>query len=226
MSRTFEEKYDELPDDDISSILAQAFDDFSKSLRVKLPCEIVSISSDYKTVNVKILDKDVDNSGNIIDYPIVTNCPIKHPANTGSAYIHVLPAIGDQGDISFFDSNADDHFINDNPKFDDNEEWHHLSNGLYTNGYSSKSKSISLDPNSIIAIGAKNNTLKIKLKTNGELEIVGLTDLTLKSGTSVIIDSPDTQTTGNLMSGTGYSGTVACGSKMLTFDGGVCTNAE
>lgn len=211
MARTFEQKYDELPDDDLSSILGQAFDDFGKSIRVMLPCEIVSISPDYKTVNVKILDKDVDNSGNIIDYPIVTNCPIKHPANTGSAYIHVLPAIGDQGDIGFFDSNIDDHFINDNPKFDDNEEWHHLSNGIYTNGYSSKSKSISLDPNAKIAIGLKSGTVVLKFKDDA-LYLEG----------DMFIDG-DLDVSGSIKAGNGATGTYT---NSVTATDGIVTSGS
>lgn len=226
MARTFEQKYDEIPDDEDGLILRQFIFDNNKSVRVMLPCEIVFISPDYKTVNLKILDKDIDNAGNIIDYPIVTNCPIKHPAETGQAYIHLPPSIGDQGKIEFFDSSVDEMFVLDNPVYDDNEEWHHLSNGLYTSGFSSKSKSFAVDNTAPITIGLKNSTFTFKVNSAGELVVTGLTDLKFKSNTSVIIDSPDVVTTGNLMSGTGYSGTVACGSKMLTFDGGICTNAE
>ena len=55
MVETFENKYDEPQDE--NTRWSNFFRDLKKSIRVMLPCEIVSIASDYKTVNVKILDK-------------------------------------------------------------------------------------------------------------------------------------------------------------------------
>ena len=197
MARTFEQKYDEIPDDEDGLILREFIFDNNKSIRVMLPCEIVFISPDYKTVNLKILDKDIDNAGNIIDYPIVTNCPIKHPAESGQAYIHLPPSIGDQGVVEFFDSSVDEMFVLDNPVYDDNEEWHHLSNGLYTSGFSSKSKSFAVDSSAPITIGLKNNTFTFKVNSAGELTIT----------TPKLIVTGNLEVTGSIKSGNGSTGT-------------------
>jgi hypothetical protein len=45
----------------------------------------------------------------------------------------------------------------------------------------------------------------------------------IKSPMSIELDAPDVTTTGNLKSGTGFTGLVPCGSSVLSFDGGILT---
>lgn len=131
--RTYEDKYE--GDLEISTLLFNRFNDLKKEIKVMLPCKVTKVNHDGNYVTVEILDYDSDEIGNAQEYAPVTNIPIRQPMDSGSAYIRLPVRVGDIGTIEFFDSSVDDLVTSNVHTYDLTEDWHKLSDNLFTNGF-------------------------------------------------------------------------------------------
>lgn len=194
MPKSYEQKYEE--PDELSTIFDNRLNDLKSEIKVQLPCRVHSIDHDNNQVSVEILDYDSNPKGELVNYPIVPNVPIRQPMDSTNAYIRLPIQIGDIGTIEFFDSSVDDLITTDRYEYDNSEEWHSLNNGLFTNGFLPKGKLFQFDYNSKIVIGTKTNKFVFKVNANDELEVVAdkmsLTStngITINAGTSMNIVS-------------------------------------
>lgn len=191
--RTYEEKYE--GDLELSTILFNRFNDLKKEIKVMLPCQVTKVNHDGNYVTVEILDYDSDEIGNAQEFPPLTNVPIRQCMDSGSAYIRLPVQIGDIGTIEFFDSSVDDLVTSNVHTYDLTEDWHKLSDNLFTNGFLPKDKLFTFDSTAKLVLGTKTNKIYIKFNQNDELEI--LTEkATITAIESINLISPNVNITG------------------------------
>ena len=169
--RTYEDKYE--GDLEISTILFNRLNDLKKEIKVMLPCKVTKVNHDGNYVTVEILDYDSDEVGNAQEFPPLTNVPIRQQMDSGSAYIRLPVQIGDIGTIEFFDSSVDDLVTSNVHTYDLTEDWHKLSDNLFTNGFLPKDKLFEFDSNSKIILGGKDGTATFKLTSDNNWIMVG-----------------------------------------------------
>ena len=138
------------------------FRKLKKDINCMYACQVLSVDQTLQQVDLKILSKDVDDSGNLVDFPVIPNVPIRKPYETSQAFIYIPVQVGDIGTIEFFDSSYGRLKTNDIVEWDYDEDYHSLSNGLYTSGfYGDKRNYIPLNPTNPITIGLKNNLFEL-----------------------------------------------------------------
>lgn len=170
MPKSYEEKYER--NLELSSLLANRFNDLKNEIKVQLPCKVHSVDYINNQVSVEILDYDADERGELVNYPIIPNVPIRQPMYSGKAFIVLPVQIGDIGTIEFFDSSVDDLIATGNFDFDYSEEWHTLDFGLFTNGFLPKGKVFAIDSSAKIQIGTHSGSFTFKVNENDELTLV------------------------------------------------------
>ena len=174
--RTYEEKYE--GQKDLSTLLFHRFNDLKHEIKTMLPCKVTEVNNTTNQVSVEVLDYTHDEVGGIQSYPIITNIPIRQPMDSGSAYIRLPVQIGDEGTIEFFDSSVDDLIVSGVHSYDLDEDWHKISDGLFTNGFLSKNTLFTFDSTAKIILGGKDGTCTLKLTADNTWTIVGNINVT------------------------------------------------
>lgn len=203
MPRSYEEKYER--NLELSSLLANRFNDLKNEIKVQLPCKVHSVDYINNQVNVEILDYDADERGELVNYPIIPNVPIRQPMYSGKAFIVLPVQVGDIGTIEFFDSSVDDLIATGNFDFDYSEEWHTLDFGLFTNGFLPKGKVFAIDSSAKIQIGTHSGSFTFKVNENDELTLV-TPNINITTGTLTV--NGDIHATGTI---TGDTDVIAGG---------------
>ena len=162
--RTYEEKYE--GDLELSTILFNRLNDLKKEIKVMLPCKVTKVNHDGNYVTVEILDYDSDEVGNAQEFPPLTNVPIRQQMDSGSAYIRLPVQIGDIGTIEFFDSSVDDLVTSNVHTYDLTEDWHKLSDNLFTNGFLPKDKLFTYSVKNTDLIKKENNPTMLEEPTD------------------------------------------------------------
>lgn len=198
--RTYEEKYE--GNLEFSTLLFNRLNDLKKEIQVMKPCVVTKVNHAENYVTVEILDYDADELGNEQEFPPLTNVPIRQPMDSGSAYIRLPVQVGDIGTIEFFDSSVDDLVISNVYTYDLTENWHKLSDNLFTNGFLPKNKYFEFDSDSKLVLGTKTNKIYVKFNSNDEIEIlaekvnISTKDAMIVSTTKVDITAPNVNITG------------------------------
>lgn len=198
MPRSFEEKY-EATANGFGALLANRLNDTKGELKVQLPCKVVAVDYTNNFVDVEILDYDYDESGRLVNYPILPNIPIRQPVYSGSAYMILPVRIGDIGTIEFFDSSVQDLITTGNYDFDYTEEWHSINYGLFTNGFLPKGKVFPVNSNSKIIMATHNNVFTFTVNSDDTLTVTTPT-MTLNGNLVIngnITHNGNTNQTGN-----------------------------
>ena len=169
--RTYEEKYE--GDKEFSTLLFNRLNDLKKEIQVMKPCVVTKVNHAENYVTVEILDYDADELGNEQEFPPLTNVPIRQPMDSGSAYIRLSVQVGDIGTIEFFDSSVDDLVVGGAHTYDLTENWHKLSDNLFTNGFLPKNKYFEFDSESKIILGGKDGVATFKLASDNNWVMVG-----------------------------------------------------
>ena len=203
----------------ISTALWNRMNDLKKEVHVQKPCKVVAVDYVNNSVDVKILDLDIDGNGAPVEYPIIPDVPIRQPLTSGSAYIILPVQINDIGTIEFFDSSVDDIITQDEYSYTLEEDWHSLSDGLFTNGFMPKSKLIPVEYNNPISIGTTDGVYTFSILPTGQMQMEGINELNMKSGIAINMDAPDISVTGNFRVASGYSGLVPTGASFVVQDG-------
>src|SRR5574344_1674470 len=207
--RSHEEKYE--GNLERSTLISNRLNDLKKEIKVMLPCKVTKVNHNSNYVTVELLDYDSDEIGSVQPYAPLTNVPIRQPMDSSSAFIRLPVQVGDIGTIEFFDSSVDDLVTSGTHTYDYTEDWHKLSDNLFTNGFLPNNKTFTFDSTCSIIIGTKDEVFTLSVDSTGKLQINGLNELNLKSNIAINLDAPDVNTSGNLSSGTGYSGIAESG---------------
>lgn len=203
MPKSYEDKYEgEL---EASTIFNNRLNDLKNEIKVQLPCQVIYVDHDNNQVDVRILDYDFDNYGRLIDYPIIPNVPIRQPMYSGQAYIVLPVQKNDIGTIEFFDSSVKDLIANGIFSFDENEEWHTLNDGLFTNGFLPSNKVFPIDENAKLIIGTHDGNCSIKINSDNSLSVV-CPSINIQTGTLTV--TGDIHATGTI---TGDTDVIASG---------------
>lgn len=203
--RTYEDKYE--GDLELSTILFNRLNDLKKEIKVMLPCKVTKVNHDGNYVTVEILDYDSDEIGNVQEFPPLTNVPIRQQMDSGSAYVRLPVQVGDIGTIEFFDSSVDDLVTSNVHTYDLTEDWHKLSDNLFTNGFLPKDKLFTFDSSSKLVLGTKTGKIYIKFNQDDEIEI--LTEkATITATESINMIAPNINITGitNITGATNITG--------------------
>ena len=201
--RTYEDKYE--GDLELSTILFNRLNDLKQEIKIMLPCVVTKVNHDGNYVTVEILDYDSDEIGNAQEFPPLTNVPIRQCMDSGSAYIRLPVQVGDIGTIEFFDSSVDDLVSSNVHTYDLTEDWHKLSDNLFTNGFLPKDKLFIFDSTSKLVLGTKTNKIYIKFNQNDEVEILAekvniyTKEAVINATTKVDITTPNINITGNIL---------------------------
>ena len=172
MPRNWEQKYGQFTDtDDLSSLLFNRLNDTKGEIKVQLPCKVVSVNNSGNEVSIQILDYTSDQQGNLVEYPIIPNVPIRQPMDSGKAFIRLPIQVGDTGTIEFFDSDVSDVLATGVYSYTEEEDWHSINYGLFTNGFLPDNKLFTFDTNSKIIIGTKDGQFTFKVGAGNELTI-------------------------------------------------------
>ena len=168
---TYEEKYE--GDLEESTAWANRLNDLKKEIKVMLPCKVTKVNHNTNYVTVELLDYDSDEIGNVQPYAPLTNVPIRQPMDSSSAFIRLPVQVGDIGTIEFFDSSVDDLVTSGTHTYDYTEDWHKLSDNLFTNGFLPNNKTFTFDSGSKIILGGKDGTATFKLTSDNNWVMVG-----------------------------------------------------
>ena len=169
--RSHEEKYE--GNLERSTLISNRLNDLKKEIKVMLPCKVTKVNHNTNYVTVELLDYNSDEIGNIQPYAPLTNVPIRQPMDSGSAYIRLPVQVGDIGTIEFFDSSVDDLVTSGTHTYDYTEDWHKLSDNLFTNGFLPNNKTFTFDSGSKIILGGKDGTATFKLTSDNNWVMVG-----------------------------------------------------
>lgn len=180
--KTYDEKY--AGDIELAVKFKNRLQDLKNEIKVQLPCKVHSVDYENNQVSVEVLDYDADAYGNLVNYPIVPNIPIRIPTYSGNAYMVLPVQIGDIGTIEFFDSSVKDLITTGNYDYDYSEEWHSLNNGLFTNGFLPRNKVFPIDVNSKITLATSNGAFVFKVNSSDELEVLA-PKITINSETNI-----------------------------------------
>ena len=169
--RSHEEKYE--GNLERSTLISNRLNDLKKEIKVMLPCKVTKVNHNTNYVTVELLDYNSDEIGNIQPYAPLTNVPIRQPMDSGSAFIRLPVQVGDTGTIQFFDSSVDDLVTSGTHTYDYTEDWHKLSDNLFTNGFLPNNKTFTFDSGSKIILGGKDGTATFKLTSDNNWVMVG-----------------------------------------------------
>lgn len=197
-----------------AELLKTLLDITTDNLYVNNPCQVVNVSSDGNFVDVKVFINDEDEDC------VLYNVPIQRP-ETQRAYIFLGIKKGDRGTLKFFDRSTEGYLQGDYD-YNSDERQHDINDRCFELGFIPNSEAFLYPTDKEIEIGLKNGSIKISADGVGELTIQGI-DIKIKSNTSITMDAPDVSTTGNLTVGSGYTGTVPCGSAVLNITNGIVT---
>ena len=196
----------------------------SKRIRVHMPCKVVSVNG--TTVDVQIQGKEDSGFGYYTDFPLLLDLPIIYNNYTTKAYIITPVQVGDTGLVEFLDFNTSNFNRDGNTAITSDQYPHALNNGSFINGYIPTSKQIDIPVNQPIVMGLKNGTFTLQVSDSGELVINSMNSITLKSDLGIFLESPIVQCSDSLTCGSGATGIVQAGNKMLQVEGGIIPHIE
>lgn len=147
------------------------YKNLKKSIRKQFPCKVVSVDHTKQHCDIEILAKEIDNNGQILEFPIIPNVPIRYPNETGSAYVRVPVRVNDTGTIEFFDTDISQYKVDGTVEYHYDEHYHQLTSGLYTSGFYAEQNVFQIDDpeNTAIEIGTKTGTFVFNVDNNGNL---------------------------------------------------------
>lgn len=172
---------------------------------VHVPCQVTAVHGNTVDAIAYINDDEDDF--------VLYNIPIKMP-ETQSAYIFLGIKKGDFGTLSFLDRDTSDYVEGFNTDYNGNDAQHDINSRYFELGFVPKPQAFVYPTDCDIEIGLKNNNAKIKIKSNGEINIIGNSCKINVPTTSII---GNVELTGNL---TVNGNTSVTGSSNLM---GACT---
>lgn len=196
----------------------------SKQIRVHMPCKVIKVNG--TTVDVEIQGMEDTGFGYYSKFPLLLDLPIIYNNYTSSAYIITPIQVGDTGLVEFLDFNATNFSDNGNTALTSDEYYHSINNGTFINGFIPSSKQIDIPINQPIVMGLKNGTFTLQVSDSGELVINSMNSITLRSDLGIFLESSIVQCSDSLTCGSGATGVVQAGNKMLQVEGGIITNIE
>lgn len=196
----------------------------SKRIRVHMPCKVIAVNG--ATVDVQIQGKEDSGFGYYTEFPLLLDLPIIYNNYTTKAYIITPVQVGDTGLVEFLDFNTSNFTKDGNTAITSDQYPHALNNGSFINGYIPTSKQIDIPVNQPIVMGLKNGTFTLQVSDSGELVINSMNSITLKSDLGIFLESSIVQCSDSLTCGSGATGVVQAGNKMLQVEGGIITNIE
>lgn len=183
--------------DNLSELIKRTIIQTMRQLRVSMPCEVVRYNSKRQMVDVRIVQPEIDLSGNNIPMPVITNIPVSFVRCGNSHITHPINK-GDTGFIIFADRDISSWVETNNTSVVDSARTHSMQDSYFVPGIVGGGNNA--NPNDV---EIKYNNTTIHLRKNGDVDINTSTKVNVNAS-NVIINSETTnngnvQINGNLI---------------------------
>lgn len=205
-----------------NELLKILLDSVTDNIYVQNPCKVVNVSEDGNKVDVLLYinDEEVDT--------VIYNVPIVRP-ETQRAYIYLGVKEGDRGVCRFFDRSVESYLQSDF-EYNSDERQHDINDRCFELGFLPNNEVYQfLDKNAEIEIGLKNQSFKLSIDNEGNLNIAsnGVLNLTANTinSSGVINHTGDINITGTLTATTiiAENGTSGTFTQSVTSENGIVT---
>lgn len=137
----------------------------------------------------------------------------------GGGYITLPDPTGSLCLLFFIDRDIDDLMLTGEAYVPASNRMHDFTDCIAITTFNTSAKPLTNYDTNAITIEFKNSTIKI----NNDITINAKDKICLKSDTKIILDTPETETTGNLKVATGYTGIIPCGNVNIQVTKGIIT---
>lgn len=151
--------------DNLSELIKRTIIQTMRQLRVSMPCEVVSYNSKRQMVDVRIVQPEIDLSGNNIPMPVITNIPVSF-VRCGKSHITHPINKGDTGFIVFADRDISSWVETNNTSVVDSARTHSMQDSYFVPGI--VGGGTNANPNDV---EIKYNNTTIHLRKNGDVDI-------------------------------------------------------
>lgn len=151
--------------DNLSELIKRTIIQTMRQLRVSMPCEVVSYNPKRQMVDVRIVQPEIDLSGNNIPMPVITNIPVSFVRCGNSHITHPINK-GDTGFIIFADRDISSWVETNNRAVVDSARTHSMQDSYFVPGIVGGGNNA--NPNDV---EIKYNNTTIHLRKNGDVDI-------------------------------------------------------
>jgi hypothetical protein len=184
--QTYRDKY-EKPNSELTKF-RHFVNTLKDNIKVMLPCEVLEVDHTKQHVDLKILAKDTDDLGNVLDFPILPNIPIRYTCETSKAIVRTPIQVGDTGTVEFFDSSIEKYKLEGIVEYHYIDESHTLTDGVFTSGFVSEVDVFTpTNPTDPLIIMLKNNKFELRSDNNGNvtMNVTGNVDLNVTGNADI-----------------------------------------
>lgn len=196
---------------ELSDAIRQLVDTVLMEFYVCLPAKVTAYDpqTQFADVQVQLYQKGID--GELHEYPVIPNVPVKHPrANGGSARIHMPITVGDDVLLCFSSRSIDNWKANGGLQDPDDPRKNHLDDAFALIGGSALPDSFSVDDPTAIEIVNGESTMQVF--DDGTFNIAnGSTDLI-----SNLVNLTQTLSTASTVAGGPFVGSVVATLEEIT----------
>ncbi len=168
---------------DIETLLKKLSSDVSNVLRVCMPARIVSYDFKTQKVDVKLDMKELYSNGKELDYPIVSGVPVIFPIS-GGASITMPISVGDSCIVLFADRDITNWLLGSKNGVPDSRRTHDINDAIAIMGLRAFTDKSIAENNQDLLINYSGS--KIRLKPNGNIDIISSTNVTVETGDVIV----------------------------------------
>lgn len=183
--------------DNLPELIKRTMIQTMRQLRVSMPCEVVSYNSKRQMVDVRIVQPEIDLSGNNIPMPVITNIPVSFVRCGNSHITHPINK-GDTGFIVFADRDISSWVETNNTSVVDSARTHSMQDSYFVPGIVGGGTNANAND-----VEIKYNNTTIHLRKNGDVDIntpskvnVNASNVIVTANTTVI--NSETTNNGNV----------------------------
>jgi hypothetical protein len=154
----------------LEDVINTALDARLINLHTAIPCEVVSVDYSTQTVSVKIVVHRITADDTVLPYEVINEVPIGY-TQTKKYNISFPIEAGDTGQLIFNERQLDKWIVNNEIAEPDDTRKHSLSDALFVPIFVSRANNIPSISTSEFEIRTKDNATKIRLNTNGDINL-------------------------------------------------------
>lgn len=170
--------------DNLSELIKRTIIQTMRQLRVSMPCEVVRYNSKRQMVDVRVVQPEIDLTGNNIPMPVITNIPVSFVRCGNSHITHPINK-GDTGFIIFADRDISSWVETNNKSVVDSARTHSMQDSYFVPGIVGGGKNT--NPNDV---EIKYNNTTIHLRKNGDVDINATGKINLNSSVEIKMTAP------------------------------------
>lgn len=218
--------------DNLSELIKRTIIQTMRQLRVSMPCEVVRYNAKRQMVDVRIVQPEIDLSGNNIPMPVITNIPVSFVRCGNSHITHPINK-GDTGFIVFADRDISSWVETNNRSVVDSARTHSMQDSYFVPGIVGGGKNANAND-----VEIKYNNSTIHLRKNGDIDITTPTKVNINASSEVnvttnklTVNAPNSYFNGNvfvskLLTTGGFVSNGTSGAGVAQFTGSINVTNE